>query len=63
MNACPWFYLARIAKTDVSPAGLQADEGDNFLGYQWLSLEEIRSSPERIEPIQLLEIVADLSGG
>jgi hypothetical protein len=46
----------------VRPAGLQADEGDNFLGYQWFSLEEIRSSPERIEPIQLLEIVADLSG-
>jgi len=57
-----WFYLARIPKIDARPAELQADEGDNFLGYQWFSLEEIRSSPERIEPFQLLEIVADLSG-
>ena len=57
-----WFYLARIPKTDVGPAGLQPDEGDNFLGYQWFGLDEIRSSRERIEPIQLLEIVTDLSG-
>jgi len=35
MNACPWFYLARIPKTDVRPAGLQADEADSVLGYQW----------------------------
>jgi 8-oxo-dGTP pyrophosphatase MutT (NUDIX family) len=56
-----WFYLARIPKTDVSPAGLLADESEQFLGYRWFSLEEIRSFPERIEPLQLLEIVADLS--
>jgi 8-oxo-dGTP pyrophosphatase MutT (NUDIX family) len=57
-----WFYLARVPKTDVRPAGLLADERDNFLGYRWFSLKAIRSSPERIEPLQLLEIVADLSG-
>jgi 8-oxo-dGTP pyrophosphatase MutT (NUDIX family) len=57
-----WFYLARITKADVAPGGLRVDESDNFLGYRWFSLEEIRSSPERIEPMQLLEIIADLSG-
>ena len=57
-----WFYLARITKTDVRPAGLVADESDNFLGCRWFSPEEIKSSPERIEPFQLLAIVADLSG-
>jgi len=56
-----WFYLARITKTDVGRGELQVDESDNFLGYRWFSLEEIQSSPERIEPTQLLEIIADLS--
>lgn len=58
-----WFYLARITETDVRPAGLRADERANFLGYRWFSPDEIRSSHERTEPSQLLEIVADLSGG
>jgi 8-oxo-dGTP diphosphatase len=57
-----WFYLARIPTTEVHPAGLQADERDQFLGHRWFSQEEIRSSPDRIEPLELLEIVADLSG-
>src|SRR5713226_1367279 len=35
-----WFYLARITKTDVRPAGLRPDESNNFLGYRWFSLEE-----------------------
>ena len=56
-----WFYLARITKTEVRPAGLRPDESDNFLGYRWFSLEELQLSHERIEPIQLLEIIADLS--
>lgn len=56
-----WFYLARTTKTDVRPTGLLADEHDGFLGYRWFSLEEIELSPERIEPIQLLEVIADLS--
>jgi len=56
-----WFYRARITKTDVRPAGLRPDESDSFLGYRWFSLEEIQLSPERIEPIQLLEVIADLS--
>jgi 8-oxo-dGTP pyrophosphatase MutT (NUDIX family) len=56
-----WFYLARIRKTDVHPAGLRADESDNFLDYRWFSLAEIQLSPERVEPIQLLEVIADLS--
>ena len=37
------------------------DESNNFLGYRWFSPEEIQLSPECIEPIQPLEIVADLS--
>jgi hypothetical protein len=45
----------------VRPTGLLADERDNFLGYRWFGLEEIELSPERIEPIQLLEVIADLS--
>ena len=56
-----WFYLARTSKTDVRPAGLLADESDNYLGYRWFSLEEIQLSRERIEPIQLLEVIADLA--
>jgi 8-oxo-dGTP pyrophosphatase MutT (NUDIX family) len=56
-----WFYLARMPKTDVRPGGLLADERDQFLGYRWFSPEEIRSSPERVEPPQLLEIVANLA--
>jgi 8-oxo-dGTP diphosphatase len=56
-----WFYLARVTRTDVRTAALRPDESDNFLGYRWFSLEEIRLSPERIEPIQLLEVIADLS--
>jgi hypothetical protein len=56
-----WFYLARLTKTDVRPAGLRPDESDNFVGYRWFSLEEIQLSGERIEPIQLLEVIADLS--
>jgi hypothetical protein len=31
------------------------------VGYRWFSLEEIQLSGERIEPIQLLEVIADLS--
>jgi 8-oxo-dGTP pyrophosphatase MutT (NUDIX family) len=56
-----WFYLARTPTTEVRPAGLRPDERDNFLGYRWFSLEEIRLSSERIEPIQLLEVIADLT--
>ena len=56
-----WFYLARITKTEVRPAGLLADESEQFLGYRWFSLEEIQSSAERIEPIQLLDVIAELS--
>ena len=56
-----WFYLARIPKTDVRPAGLLPEEREQFRGYRWFSLEEIRSFPERIEPLELLEIVAELS--
>jgi 8-oxo-dGTP pyrophosphatase MutT (NUDIX family) len=56
-----WFYLARIPKTEVRPAGLLADESEQFLGYRWFSLEEIQLSAERIEPIQLLDVIADLS--
>jgi 8-oxo-dGTP pyrophosphatase MutT (NUDIX family) len=58
-----WFYLVRIPTTDVRPAGLLADERDNFLGFRWFSLEEIQLSQERIEPIQLLEVIADLARG
>jgi 8-oxo-dGTP diphosphatase len=56
-----WFYLARTPTTDICPAGLLADERDNFLGYRWFSLEEIQVSPERVEPNRLLEILAELS--
>lgn len=56
-----WFYLARITKTAVRPVGLRPDESDNFRGYRWFSVEDIQSSNERIEPIQLLELIADLS--
>jgi 8-oxo-dGTP pyrophosphatase MutT (NUDIX family) len=56
-----WFYLARIPKTDLRPAGLLADESEQFLGYRWFSRKEIQLSPERIEPIQLLEVIADLT--
>jgi 8-oxo-dGTP pyrophosphatase MutT (NUDIX family) len=56
-----WFYLARIPKTDLRPAGLLADESEQFLGYRWFSPEEIQLSPERIEPMQLLEVIADLT--
>jgi hypothetical protein len=45
----------------VRPAGLLPEEREQFLGYRWFSLEEIRSFPERIEPLELLEIVAELS--
>jgi 8-oxo-dGTP pyrophosphatase MutT (NUDIX family) len=56
-----WFYLARIPKKEVRPAGLRADESEQFLGYRWFSVEEIQLSAERIEPIQLLDVIADLS--
>jgi 8-oxo-dGTP pyrophosphatase MutT (NUDIX family) len=56
-----WFYLARIPKADLRPAGLLADETEQFLGYRWFSLKEIQLSPERIDPIQLLEVIADLT--
>jgi hypothetical protein len=55
-----WFYLARTSKTDLRPAGLLDDERDNYLGYRWFSLGQLQVSPERIEPIQLLEVIADL---
>jgi hypothetical protein len=54
-------YLARIPKADARPPGLPADGREQFLRYRWFSLQEIRSFPERIEPLQLLEIVADLA--
>lgn len=57
-----WFYLARTPTTDVRPAGLLADERDSLLGYRWFSVEEIQVFSERVEPIQLLEIIAELSG-
>jgi 8-oxo-dGTP pyrophosphatase MutT (NUDIX family) len=56
-----WFYLARIPKTEVRAAGLRPDERDNLLGYRWFSVEELRLSSERIEPIQLLDVIADLT--
>jgi len=59
-NGTQWFYRARTPKTEVHLAGLLV-EREQFLGYRWFSLEEIESSPDRIEPIQLLEVIADLS--
>ncbi|HKV30803.1 MAG TPA: NUDIX domain-containing protein, partial [Candidatus Dormibacteraeota bacterium] len=53
-----WYYQAHVTKTDVRPAGLRPDESGNFRGYRWFSLEEIQLSHERIEPNQLLEIIA-----
>jgi 8-oxo-dGTP pyrophosphatase MutT (NUDIX family) len=56
-----WLYLARVAGAEVHPAALLADEIEQFLGYRWLTPQEVQALPERIEPPQLLEILTDLS--
>jgi 8-oxo-dGTP pyrophosphatase MutT (NUDIX family) len=59
------FYLARFDAD--APAlradGLMADEQHNLAGHAWLTRAEIADLPERLEPPELLAVVALLDPG
>jgi 8-oxo-dGTP pyrophosphatase MutT (NUDIX family) len=56
------FFLARYDEERPEPVrtGLLADEQANLHSYAWVAWSELDSLPDRLEPPQLLAVLADL---
>jgi hypothetical protein len=59
--SCPKILDFLPSWSGPPPSALLADEVEQFLGYRWFTMREVKAFPERIEPPQLLEILDDLS--
>ena len=58
------FFLGRTARTDVDTSGLDERERSWTLGHRWWRADEITSSEERFEPLDLgVQLQALLTGG
>jgi 8-oxo-dGTP pyrophosphatase MutT (NUDIX family) len=59
------FFLARFATDAPSPvtAGMLADEHPNLRGHGWFTPTEVRALPDRVEPPQLVRVIATLDPG
>lgn len=56
------FFLARVngSATEISRDGLVGDEPVNLRGHAWVAWNELSLLPDRLEPPQLLEVLATL---
>ncbi|GIH78809.1 NUDIX hydrolase [Planobispora longispora] len=56
------FYLARFGETPaVDPGAFTAEEDDTYLGYGWLSPEEMAALPDALEPPDLAGVLSRLT--
>ena len=57
------FYLARCEQWDVDTSGFTALELRSVDGHRWWSLDELRTTSERIYPACLADLVASAGEG
>jgi len=54
-------YLVDIAEAfEPQPAGLEAAEASVITGFRWLSIDELRQSPEAVYPTCLVELLVEI---
>ncbi len=57
------FYVARCTSWDVDTSGFTAIEERSVDGHRWWSLEELRTTSERVYPVCLPDLVAAALAG
>lgn len=54
-----WF-LARVADQSISTEGFTVDEQESILTHAWMSIEDMRSTQDRLTPANLADLLGDL---
>jgi ADP-ribose pyrophosphatase YjhB (NUDIX family) len=57
------YFVARCDSDAVDIRGLEEDEASAYLGHQWWTLEQIRSSIETFAPRRLADLLPQVLGG